>query len=122
MAFRPAYITLHIYQGQTFDDEVNFKDANGDPLDFSDLEARMQVRRAVPDDEVLLELSTEDGTIEPLDETGTVKFAVDADITANLPTDNVLQTWVYDLELYGSGRVTRLMEGSVVVYPEVTRD
>lgn len=121
MAARPKNITLTIYQGQTFDDTYTFDGANGDPLDFTDMDARMQVRRALPDDEVLLELGTEDGTISTLDETGTIQFAVDADITAALPTDHVPQTWVYDLELVDGTRVIRLMEGSVVVLPEVTR-
>ena len=121
MSTRPAQIYLTIYQGQTFDDEIEFQDANGDPLDFTGMSARMQVRRATPDDEVLLELSTSDGTIVALDETGRIKFDVDADITTELPTDNVIQTWVYDLELHDGSRVQRLMEGSVTVVPEVTR-
>lgn len=121
MATRPAQITLTVYQGQTFEDEIRFEDANGDPLDFTDMSARMQVRRAVPDDEILAEFSTADGTIDPLDETGVVKFAVDADITADLPADNVTQSWVYDLELVDGTHVSRLMEGAFVVVPEVTR-
>lgn len=121
MATRPANVTLTVYQGQTFDDEVLFQDANGDPLDFTDMEARMEVRRAVPDDEVILELSTDDGTIVTLDNTGAIKFDVDAVTTSELPSDNVTQVWVYDLELVDGAHVTRLMQGGFVVIPEVTR-
>lgn len=122
MARRPAQITLSIYQGQTFDDEIVFEDGAGDPLDFTGSTARMQIRRALPDDEVILELTTTNGMINALADDGLVKFNVNAGETADLPTDNVDQVWVYDLEVQdGSGGVVRLMQGSVVVYPEVTR-
>jgi hypothetical protein len=122
MARRPAQITLSIYQGQTFDDEIVFEDGSGVPLDFTGSTARMQIRRALPDDEVILELTTANAMIQPLSNDGLIKFNVDAVDTASLPTDNVDQVWVYDLELEdGAGGVVRLMQGSAVVYPEVTR-
>lgn len=121
MATRPANITLYVYQGQTFDDEIRFEDSNGDPLDFTDMTARMQVRRAAADDEVLAEFTTEDGSIAELDEMGIIGFNVSAADTTALPTDNVDQAWVYDLELIDGDHVTRLMQGGFVVSPEVTR-
>jgi hypothetical protein len=32
-----------------------------------------------------------------------------------------VQTWVYDLEIYKTGDVIRVLQGQVIVYPEITR-
>jgi hypothetical protein len=119
----PANVTLFVFQGQTFDDVIIFIDGNDDPLDFTGQEARMQVRRAVPDQDVIVELSTAEGTIEPLGVNGVVKFALPASDTAELPTNFVSQTWVYDLEIGDPTFTTvrRMIQGAFVVSPEVTR-
>ena len=121
MATRPANVTLTVYQGQTFDDQILFQDQSLDPLDFTGMTARMQVRWAVPDSTVIATYSTADGTIVELSDAGTIVFNVSAVATAALPTDNVQQCWVYDLEVVDGTTVTRLMQGSFVVVPEVTR-
>lgn len=123
MANVPANLTLSVFQGQTFNDEIIFMDGQTPPvpIDFTGKSARMQVRRAVPDDEVLLNLGTDAGTIVALGSDGKIVFNVTATVTSELPTDNVVQTWVYDLEVYDLDDVQRLMQGAFVVYPEVTR-
>lgn len=123
MANVPANITLQVYQGQTFDDEIVFIGPDNLPINLTGKEARMQVRRAVPDEDVLLELSTDAGTILLFGSDGKLKFNVLAATTAAMPTDNVQQTWVYDLEVGDSGfvEVQRMLQGAFVVFPEVTR-
>lgn len=88
------------------------------PLDLTGYTARMQVRQSVGSEQILLELTTEDGGIAIDAATGTITLQVSA-------TDSAAFTWragVYDLELIDTGgAVTRLASGAVTVCPEVTR-
>lgn len=119
---KPAIITLTIYQGQTFDDEFVFRDPDGNPEDFTGYEARMQIRPTITDTAVVMDLTTANGRIVPLDNQGMIKFNVSAEDTADLSSEYMYETWWYDLEIYNvAGRVERLMQGAVVFWPETTR-
>lgn len=119
---KPAIVTLTIYQGQDFTDQFVFQDADEVPEDFTGYSARMQIRTDYEAPDVVLELSTTNGLIAPLDSTGTVTFAVDAATTAGLSSTHMYETWWYDLEVESpSGVVQRLMQGAVVFWPEITR-
>lgn len=118
----PARVALRIYQGQTFEFEVAFLGPDTEPEDFTGYTARAQVRRTIPDDDVQLSMSTLQGTILPLDDTGVLRILIPATETSMLLTSNVVQSWWYDLEIMRSdGFVRRLMEGPVIVFPETTR-
>ena len=118
----PARIPLRIYQGQTFQFEVSFLGPDDETEDFTGFTARGEVRRTVPDEEVLLSFSTQAGSVLELDDTGVVRLELPALETAALDTGNVHQSWWYDLEIVrGDGFVRRLMEGPVIVFPETTR-
>ena len=54
-----------IEQGSTVDFEITYKDSNGDPIDLTDYQARMQIRPSKGADTVYITLSSSlaaDGT------------------------------------------------------------
>ena len=120
---KPAIITLTIIAGQTFKDQFVFENTEGDREDFTGYAARMQAREYIASPVVVLECSTANGYISPLDETGVIQFAVPADITTTLGVSHDYETLWYDLEIFtpSDADVQRLMQGAVVVWPETTR-
>jgi hypothetical protein len=112
-----GYYNMVCEQGATFIRSFTWKDRAGDPVPLEGYTARMQVRRRVNDDEVVMEFTTENGGIEI---TGPGKLV----ITASEAETAGLQpmTGVYDLELVSPTDVTtRLLRGQFVIDPEVTR-
>lgn len=105
-----------VEQGATFEKYVVWKDGNGDVVDLTGYTARMQARAFTSSETVLAELTTENGGI--LIDLDRVNLRISA-------ADTAAFTWVsarYDLELIDpTGRVTRLLEGTLAVSPEVTR-
>jgi|SRR5690554_6039976 len=120
----PQRKNFAIYQGQTFRDRLLIVDDQRLPIDLSSMQARMQVRPEISSDEVLIELTTENGGIS-LGSDGILAFSFSAQDTAALRQGVFeVQTWVYDLELVTPAAdpiVDRIAEGVVVFYPEVTR-
>ncbi len=113
-------VPLKIDQGGTFQKVVTWKAGTpATPVDLTGCSALAHIRAKISSPTTLLELSTSDGTITLGDDAGTVTIAIDAETTAAI-------TWtqaVYDLEIYfPDGTVRRLLNGSVTVSPEVTRD
>jgi len=111
-------LNLKIDQGATFDQLVTWK--TGTPpaaVNLTGCTARMQVRGKLADTVVLLNLATPTGIVLG-GAAGTVTIKLTAAQTAAI-------TWlaaVYDLEIvFADGTVRRLLAGSVVVSPEVTR-
>lgn len=115
---KAASLNLVIEQGATFNPRLTLTDPAGDPQDLDGYSARAHIRATLKATEVLLELTTDNGRLVLTPAEGVIDFAVDAADTAAL-------TWtqaVYDLELVsGEGIVTRLLQGTVKVVPEVTR-
>lgn len=100
----------------------------GDPINLTGFIARMQIRPSIDSTTVLLELTTENGGITLGGAAGTIDLLADADATALLdfspstPAALAAGAGVYDLELEAAdGEVTRLLQGNVVLDPEVTR-
>lgn len=88
------------------------------PLDLTGYTGRMQVRANQAAQDVLLELTTENGGINITGPTGTIEMRSTAAATAALTFGG----GVYDLELTATdGFVTRLAQGAVTVSREVTR-
>ncbi len=123
---KPAYVVLHIYKGQTFRDKVILQAPDGTPIDLPALYdgARMQARPSIDSPIVELNLSTADGTLE-LTSAGEIVFNISAAATSAIVMQADYLQWVYDLELFkGTGPaevVDRPIEGTIVVWPEVTR-
>jgi hypothetical protein len=116
----PLKVPLTIYQGATFRKTVTWKAGEpAVPVDLSGCSARMQIREKVESAEVLLELTTVNGRVVLGGVAGTVTLELPSSVTEDI-------TWragVYDLEVqFSNGDVRRLMNGSVKVVPEVTRD
>ncbi len=113
----PAKINLTIYQGSTFRQQFQWI-AGENPVDLTGYKARMQIRPKITDDEVIIELTTENGGIifdDPAN--GLFTLYIPADKTAELNFKNA----VYDIEFDNNGFVTRLFGGTVTLSPEVTR-
>ena len=116
---KPAKLKLTIYQGATFRKRLTWRTPSKAPIDLTGCTARMQVREDYESPLPLLEMTTENGgiTIDPVEMGVLHLYISDADTAACL--------WgggVYDVEVvHPGGDVTRLVQGSVSVSPEVTR-
>lgn len=109
---------ITIEQGATFTLSLVWRDSDNALIDLTGYTARMQVRKTHRSDTVLLNFTTANGAITLGGAAGTIEV----EGLATLTDDVDARTGVYDLELEDStGFVTRLIEGSVVIKPEVTR-
>jgi hypothetical protein len=108
-----------IEQGATFSIGFAWKSDDGIAVDLTGYTARMQVRQSVGSPDVLLDATTENGLLSISAAQGRVNLQLPAGVTAAI-------TWRrgrYDLEVEApDGTVTRLIEGSINVSREVTRD
>ena len=111
-------VKLTINQGATFRFKFAWKDKNARAIDLTGFTARMQVRESVIAPATLLSLTTENGGITLGGKTGIVSLYLNDTNTSSI-------TWtkgVYDLELLApSGDVFRMVGGTVVVSPEITK-
>lgn len=116
-----------IEQGATFQRELQYKDANGSPINLTDYSARMQIRPSPGSPTLYLTLSSSispDGSginLNGLDgsypkTSGSIGITISA-YSSSLLTFNEAS---YDLELYSGSFVTRLLEGKVQLSKEVT--
>ena len=120
-----------IEQGATVDFEISYKDSNGDPIDLTGYQARMQLRPSPGSSTLYLTLSSSldpcgtglnlsgsGGTNPPT--SGTIGIYISAVSSSLLDFDLAS----YDLEISsGSGNcyiVTRLLEGKVKLSRNVT--
>ena len=112
-------VRLDIPQGATYihtfthteQDEVT-------PIDLTGFTARLQMRSTVKSSTVLHEATTSNGGIAITPASGVVDLRISATDTAGFAFTRA----VYDLEIEApDGTVTRIVKGSIVVDPEVTR-
>lgn len=116
MALAGTYnITLD--QGATYSTLLTYKDSAGALVDLTGYTARMQARIQVDSASTVLDLTTENGGIVLGGAAGTINLLVDAVTTAALTAGQ----YVYDLELVNGAVVERLVMGTLLVRPEVTR-
>jgi hypothetical protein len=114
--------TLNIDQGAYWSQEILWEDSNGDPVNLTGYTARMQIRKRVTDASAVIELTTTNGRITLGGAAGTILLTIAAADTAALPATPTDKRWFYDLELVpAGGQVVRLLQGRVLVSPEVTR-
>ena len=107
----PGKLDITCYQGASFDKKLVWS-IDGTPVDLTTYTAAMQVRKTHPTEEYTFEF----GTITMNDQ-GEILIEATADETADIPA----REYVYDLELTEGETVTRLVEGTFLVTPEVTR-
>lgn len=112
---------LYVEQGSTFSRTITLKDSLDAPINLTGYTARGAIRTGATSPTVVAEFTM---TISaPL--TGVILMSIPADETALIPTtgekfDKVAK-YVYDAEIEIGGAVTRILNGSVTVSPEVTK-
>jgi hypothetical protein len=117
-----------IEQGSTLNLELQYKDANGNPIDLTNYSGQMQIRPTVASSTVYITLSSSlqaDGTglnfsgsngITP-PTSGSIGIYISAASSSALNFDQA----VYDLEIASGSFVSRILEGQVKLSLNVTR-
>jgi hypothetical protein len=120
---QPANYTLQAYQGQTWDDSIVVNQSDGTPTNLTGYSARMQIREEYSSSTTILELNAANGRLTiPTPANGTIVFNVTAADMAAISLNYEPKAYVYDLEIYtGAGYVQRILQGVVLIWPEVTR-
>lgn len=115
-----------VEQGTTMDIKLVWKDPAGTVVPITGYSARMQVRATQSSGTILAEFKTDDDTIKLGPADGEIHILADDTETTGwswpVPTGQIGAQGVYDLEMVsGAGVVTRLIEGTITLDPEVTR-
>jgi hypothetical protein len=121
-----------VEQGSTINFEIAYKDSNGDPIDLTGYQARMQLRPSPGSDSLYLSLSSSilsDGTglnlsgsdgLKP-PTSGTIGIFISAVSSSQLDFGEAY----YDLEISSTTNgypvVTRILEGKVQLSKEITK-
>jgi hypothetical protein len=110
---------LEIKQGATFTRTILWEDAAGYPFDMTGWTAKLQIRAGYSSISPLLTLTSSPAAgivITPL--IGQIDITITAAQSATIQQDRA----VYDIEIdKGGGVRSRLVEGKVMIYREVTR-
>jgi hypothetical protein len=117
-----------IEQGATLNLELQYKDSNGNPIDLTDYNGRMQIRPSISSDTVYITLSSSlaadgtglnfsgsNGTTPPT--SGSIGVYISAISSSALTFEQA----VYDLEISSGSFVSRILEGQVKLSLNVTR-
>lgn len=105
--------TFRIDAGSTFAQELIYTEDNGDLFDLTDCSAKLQLRQKISDTTPALNIDLDIDI-----ETATLSFVISAIQSATLTAPR----YFYAIELTNADdTVTRLLEGSFKVSPEVVR-
>lgn len=103
---------IYIDQGTTFSLSIGVNDQFGDPKDLTDYTAAAQMRKSYY-------------TSTSIDFTAEVSLPEDGEVTISLTAEETSAIkagrYVYDIEITGDGETLRVLEGIVVINPEVTK-
>lgn len=120
-----AQADICIFQGATFNQTLFWE--VGDPpapVNLTGYSAKMQIRSSHKSKAVILELSSPSNGITLGTSgdytTGAINLTIGATATAQLSVCDGVKP-VYDLEMTNGGIVTRILQGNVIIAPEVTR-
>ena len=118
-----AQADICIFQGATFDQVLYYETGEpSTPVDLTGYTAKMQIRSKPESKALILELSTDISngriTLNYSGSNGAIRLFISAADTANL---SVCDKAVYDLELTTGAVTTRILQGNVIISPEVTR-
>lgn len=112
----PAIYNVTMYQGASFDLSLTWN-VNSSPVNLTGYSSRMQVRNSFDSTTPVLSFTSGSG-ITLGGTAGTILVAASAATTAGVATGQ----YVYDLEMVSGGSaVTRLIQGTFLVDPEVTK-
>lgn len=108
---------LIIDQGAHFERQLTVSNPDGSLFDLDGFHARMHIRTEIDAEEVMCELTTENGRIVIEPESAIIRLMIESEVTEAFDDEGV-----YDLELIDpDGKVYRLLKGKVKVELEVTR-
>lgn len=115
-----ANIDIEIEQGSKFDPTFTWKDDNGNPVDITGWEGKMEIREKKNKNSPLIHRSqTSDGSMTIVGDAGQIKPIINA-----VETDGFDFDWAwYDIELTppsGSSGTKRLSQGKVRLDKSVT--
>ena len=116
-----AEADICIFQGATFNQTLFYETGEPSaPVNLAGFTAKMHIRSKPESKALILELSTTNGriTLNYLGNNGAIRLFISATDTAN---HSVCDKAVYDLELYLGSVTTRILQGNVIISPEVTR-
>ena len=120
-----AEADICIFQGATFSQTLFWEVGTPPiPVNLTGYTAKLQVRSTHNSKAVILELSTSNGriTLGTAGDftTGAINLFISATDTAQLSVcDNTKP--VYDLEMINGFTVSRILQGNVIIAPEVTK-
>ena len=87
------------------------------PYDLANHTARMQVRRTIDSASAIVLLTTQNGGLTLDDNFGSITIEMSSQVTASITTSGI-----YDLEIISpTGFVSRVVQGTFTLSPEVTR-
>lgn len=113
----PGRVNFICPQGSTFNRRVTYK-IDETPVNLTGYSSRLQVREAHYSTSTIADLTSSNGGITLGGSAGTIDILIGASATALFDAG----TFVYDLEIESvGGIVDRLIEGSFIITPEVTR-
>lgn len=120
-----AEADICIFQGATFSQTLYWEVGNPPvPVNLSGYTAKLQIRSSHKSKVVILELSTSNGRITLGTggdmTTGAINLLVSATDTAQLSICDDVKP-VYDLEMTNGSIVSRIMQGNIIIAPEVTK-
>ena len=121
-----ASVNLKVEQGADFYRKLTIKDSDGLPIDLTDNEFRGHIRKNASDETIMAAF-----TFSMLDQSshrGQVEMKLSASETSQLPAakqttaKRIIRELAYDVErVSADGSVERLMEGCILLSPEVTK-
>lgn len=118
MSVAPGIVNLTFGQGTTWKLSMTYTDANDAPVDLTNYVARMQARVGYDAATTVLNINSNGSGITLGGTAGSISIVVPASTTTTIGAAQ----YVYDLELVSpSDEVTRLIEGTLTVTPEVTK-
>ena len=122
-----AIYDIYIEQGATFQKECTYKDANGDPIDLTDMTMAAQIRRSYSDASVTQVITVTIADQSEPENLGKFTLSISAEDTATIPVapaasyETPATPYAWDLQLDTGSQVLRLMQGTAYVSPEITK-
>lgn len=117
-ASKTATYAIKLNQGSTYTLPLILKDGEGALIDLSGYSAAMQIRIVPEAEEVIDELSTDNGRIVIDAENGKLTLSFPHEVTEQYPAGQ----FFYDIEIVSADdEVTRILQGRIFINAEVTR-
>lgn len=122
-----ATLNLTLEQGTTFTRQLTFKDALDAPVNLTGQTFRGSIRRVATDAKVIAQFTfvlANQGT-SPGVVTMSLPAATSSGIklTAQTTAARTLEVFAYDVErVFGDGSVERVLQGTISISPEVTKE